>query len=446
MHCRLVPLVIAFCFALNSARIEAVAFEVFVSPQGNDSWSGKLDQPNADESDGPVASLSAARDLVRNYKRKSKNTDEAIIITLRAGTYRLSEPLQFGLADSGSDKVPVVIRAFEGEKPVITGAAEVKGFKTVSPNIHSAALPESIKDPSEVRLVLFQGRRLPMARWPNFDPKKPIDGGWAYVDGQRPSKPSDKIAGETDANKSQFRMRKEDSRKWQNPTDGELFIFTRFNYWNDLVPIAAIDKALGQVELKEPCSYAIRPGDRYFVQGMREELDAPGEWYIDRNAKQILVYSSSDPSKIALEVSATPILFGMRNDASHIRIEGLTLEGSTGTAINVVGAQHCEIVNCTIQHAGDIAGHGIALHDGSHNKVLDCEISDVGCHGVFTSGGDYKTLTRAEHLVQNNHIHHTGVISTHSAAIWLNGVGNSALNNDIHDCPAHGRHDGLWRQ
>lgn len=430
---QLLPLLIVFQLAL-----QADAFEVFVSPQGNDSWSGKLEQPNAEKTDGPVASLPVARDLVRAFKRKNKNPDEAIFITLRAGTYRLSEPLQLGQADSGTEKVPVVIRAFAGEQPIVTGGVEVSGFKNVSPNIHSAALPESLKDASQIRLVLIQGRRLPMARWPNYDAKQPIAGGWAYADGQRTNKPSDKIAGETEANRSQFKMRKDDARRWQKPTEGELFIFTRFNYWNDVVPISAINNATGQIELKEPCTYPIRPGDRYFVQGMREELDAPGEWYVDRDTRQLLIYSSAAPEKIAVEVASTPILIGMRNDASHIRIEGLTMQGANGTAINMIGAQHCEIASCTLQHTGDVAGHGIALHDGEHNHVINCEIFDIGGNGVFTSGGDYKTLKRAEHLIQNNHIHHTGVISTHSGAIWLSGVGNSALNNDIHDCPRMG--------
>ena len=237
---QLLPLLIILQLA-----IQADAFEVFVSPQGNDSWSGKLEQPNAEKTDGPVASLPAARDLVRAFKRKNKNPDEAIFITLRAGTYRLTEPLQLGQADSGTEKAPVVIRAFSGEQPLVTGGVEVSGFKNVSPNIHSAALPESLKDASQIRLILFQGRRLPMARWPNYDAKQPIAGGWAYADGQRTNKPSDKIAGETEANRSQFKMKKEDARRWQKPTDGQVFIFTRFNYWNDVVPISCHQQCHG---------------------------------------------------------------------------------------------------------------------------------------------------------------------------------------------------------
>ncbi len=414
------------------------AFEVFVSPQGDDSWTGTLDQPNAQKTDGPVASLTAARQRVRDHRRKSKDATEAIVITLRAGTYRLSETFQLGQVDSGTDGSPLIVRAYAGERPLVTGAAEVTGFKQVSPNIYSAALPEAIKDPHELRLVLSEGRRLPMARWPNTDPKRPVGGGWSYVDGRRPESPNDKLAGETEANRSKFKLRKSDLRKWQRPTDGELFIFTRFNYWNDLVPLSKFDPVTGQVELAKPCTYEIRPGDRYFVQGMREELDAQGEWYIDKDKRELLIYSDADASRLSVDAAYVPTLIATRSDAHHIRLEGLTLQGATGPAINVSGADHCDIVRCTIEHTGDMTGHGVALQSGEQNRVIDCVIQDIGASGVFTSGGDYKTLKAAGHVVQNNHIHHTGIINAHSGGVWLSGVGNSALNNDIHDCPRTG--------
>src|SRR4051812_14265868 len=83
--------------AVGCANHAAADYEVFVSPQGNDAWSGGLAEPDSAKSDGPVATLQRARDLVRAFKRKvSKEASEPIYITLRGGTYRLSEPLQLG--------------------------------------------------------------------------------------------------------------------------------------------------------------------------------------------------------------------------------------------------------------------------------------------------------------------------------------------------------------
>jgi hypothetical protein len=66
------------CFllaALSRAWLEAVAatpierppdVDFFVSPQGNDMWSGKLADPG--ESDGPFATLPRARDAIRERR------------------------------------------------------------------------------------------------------------------------------------------------------------------------------------------------------------------------------------------------------------------------------------------------------------------------------------------------------------------------------------------
>ncbi|MCC6508180.1 MAG: right-handed parallel beta-helix repeat-containing protein [Pirellulaceae bacterium] len=436
-----VHLCIHLCYSIS----QVAAFELFVSPQGNDAWSGTLSAPNADNSDGPLATLQQARELVRAQKRKLARqaaagvaADNTIIITLRAGVHRLSDTLQLGAADSGTEQSPVLYRAFPNERPVITGAVEVNDFQPDTKGIYKATIPAAIKDPSLIRLVLHQQRRLPNARWPNRDPAQPIAGGWAYADGQRTSKPSDTVPGETAENRSKFMVRKADIRRWQNPSEGELFIFTRYNYWNDVVGIQSVNPATGQLDLKKPCSYDVRPGDRYFVQGLREELDASGEWYVDRQARNLLIYTQAANPKFVLEVVALPVLIGMRAGATDIRFEKLTFEGCTGVAINALDATRCAFIGCTFQHLGDVSGHGLAFYGGQQNKVIGCDIFDIGGSGIYFTGGDYKTLTPAGHIAQNNHIHHTGVITKHSGGIWLSGVGNSALNNEIHDCPRMG--------
>ncbi|MCK4962349.1 MAG: hypothetical protein KAS19_07675, partial [Anaerolineales bacterium] len=43
----------------------AEAVDFYVSPQGNDRWSGRRTRPNKERTDGPVASLAGARDKIR---------------------------------------------------------------------------------------------------------------------------------------------------------------------------------------------------------------------------------------------------------------------------------------------------------------------------------------------------------------------------------------------
>ena len=53
---------------LSAANAEAPknALNLYVALDGNDAWSGRLDKPNADKNDGPLASLDGARIKVRD--------------------------------------------------------------------------------------------------------------------------------------------------------------------------------------------------------------------------------------------------------------------------------------------------------------------------------------------------------------------------------------------
>ena len=73
---------------------------VYVSPSGNDSWSGKLSAPNKAGTDGPVATLERARDAARTIRESSvksqkslKSTDTTFVV-LRGGTYMRSQTFQ----------------------------------------------------------------------------------------------------------------------------------------------------------------------------------------------------------------------------------------------------------------------------------------------------------------------------------------------------------------
>jgi len=56
-------LFLAVTLALAAGR--SLAGTYYVAPDGNDAWSGHLARPNAEKTDGPVASLAGARDAVR---------------------------------------------------------------------------------------------------------------------------------------------------------------------------------------------------------------------------------------------------------------------------------------------------------------------------------------------------------------------------------------------
>src|SRR5437764_10146958 len=78
-----------------AAMLTPVVF--FVSPQGNDAWSGKLADPAGN--DGPFATIERARDAVRALPRV-KDEPQSVRVVLRRGTWFLNQPLEFGPEDS----------------------------------------------------------------------------------------------------------------------------------------------------------------------------------------------------------------------------------------------------------------------------------------------------------------------------------------------------------
>src|SRR5688572_20527283 len=92
----------------NLPLINSAPDAYFVSPQGRDAWSGKLADPNASMTDGPVATLSKAAQLARD--------DSAIdTVVMRGGTYQPNKVTLLA-ADGGLN-----IKAFGDEAPVLDG-------------------------------------------------------------------------------------------------------------------------------------------------------------------------------------------------------------------------------------------------------------------------------------------------------------------------------------
>ncbi|MGD0093924.1 MAG: right-handed parallel beta-helix repeat-containing protein, partial [Planctomycetota bacterium] len=124
--------------------------------------------------------------------------------------------------------------------------------------------------------------------------------------------------------------------------------------------------------------------------------------------------------------------------AAHIHIQGFTIECCEGTAITLKDTTACLIAGNTIRNAGDYNGSGVSVDGGLNNGVAGNDIYEIGSHGIQLGGGDRKTLTPAGNYADNNYIHHVGVYYKQGCGISMDGVGNRASHNLIHDGPRMG--------
>lgn len=105
--------------------------DFFVSPTGNDNWSGRLPDSNTTQTDGPLKTLVAVRDKIRQLQAAAPNTGE-IHVYLRGGKYYPDGPLELTKEDGGSQKAPVIYAAYPGETVRLIAGKEVKVFTPVT--------------------------------------------------------------------------------------------------------------------------------------------------------------------------------------------------------------------------------------------------------------------------------------------------------------------------
>ncbi len=426
------PLTLLICLLILTAGALAAPVDVFVSTSGDDAWSGTLAAPNAGNTDGPFATLARARDEVRKLKAAGKLAQGATV-HVRQGTYRLTEPVRLGAEDSGTPGAPVVWRAFEKEPVTLAASLPVTGFGPWKGEILVADLKGTPLEKVAFRQLFFGGQRQTMARYPNVDPDDPHFGQWAYVLDAEPAPAtnlsvSDNIA----AVKDHFTATSDVIKPaWEKVVQAEIAIHPAYGWAWNIVPIKSVDDETDTINLARPVSYGLMVGDRYFVQNLLAELDAPGEWYLDRDESKLYFWPPADISSAEVSAPVTDSLFVIEK-AADITVRGFTLEQCSGTAVALSDCARCLVGGCTIRNTGSWA---VSIAGGRESGAQGNDIYATGAGGVNINAGDRKTLTRGDCFADNNYIHHIAAFQrTYNTGVNLNGVGNRASHNLIHDC------------
>ena len=414
----------------------AAPVTVYVSPGGSDAASGLRLQ-------APVATAAKAVEIARAAR---KGSAEGYKIVLRGGTYYLSQTLAFGPEDSGTEAAPTQLVAFKGERVRLVAGRDLgkENWQPWKGEIRQLDL-KTIGLGGKVFRQLFFGReRQPMARTPNFDPADPHGGKWALTE-----------AAVEKGSKRLFQYAAGDMKPWADLSQAEVFIFNSYNYYNTCDPLVSVDpeKRIARLGMDADGPIVGEGAERYFVQGILDELDAPGEWYLDHKTSILYFWppksasGTAAPTREAMEVPLAEHVIAL-DQAKNMLVEGLTIEVSEGGAIDMHGATGCRVVRCQVGHCGvglQIGGWatwedqcGVGIYDCTNCGAVGNDIYDTGSHGVKLTGGDRQTLTPGGNYAENNHIWHTGVFWAQGCGSRVEGVGNRFSRNTVHDCPRMG--------
>ena len=394
----------------------AESIVLYVATNGNDQWSGAL--ADAKDGDGPFATLGRAQDEVRKLIA-SGPLAAPVTVFVRGGTYELPATFTLGPEDSGTENCPVVYRAYEGERPLLVGARKITGFKPFKGKIMQASLKGTELEGVVFRQLFFKGERMVMARYPNKDPEDPHFGTWAHVQ-------------EIDITgvKDHFTYTKDVEKNWTKVQHAQICIHPAYDWAWNIIPIKSVDREQSRIYLARNVSYDIRIGDRYFVQNLLEELDTPGEWYLDRDTSTLYFWPPAELSEGDVLAPVMPTVVRMEG-ANHVTVRGFIIEACDGDAVQIQDCEHCVVAQSVVRNCG---AWGIRIAGGHKSGAIGNDIYATGAGGISLAGGDRKTLERGGNFATNNYIHHIAEFAkTYNTGINVRGVGNVASHNLIHD-------------
>ncbi|RYX83409.1 PDZ domain-containing protein [bacterium] len=361
---------VALNFALFAPRL--MADEFFVQPTGSDSNPGTLKKP--------FATLQRAQQAVRKIAGR-----KPVTVSVRSGTYYLSDTLVLTAQDSGTAKNPVVYRAYRDEKPVISGGSRLNlKWEPYQNGILKAAVPAGTTSDQ----LFVNGERQMMARYPNYNPNERIFNGWA-PDAFSPER----------------------AARWADPKGG--FIHAMHSHmWGDYHYEITGKKESGEVTYIGGWQNNRQMGmhrDYRFVENIFEELDAPGEWFLNSNTNTLYFYPPAglDLSKATVESVRLRHLIELRGDKQNpvrfVSFRGLTFRHAArtfmdnkepllrsdwttyrGGAIFFNGAEDCALEGCFLDQLG---GNSVFVNNYNRRIVVrTCRIEGGGAGGVVFVG------------------------------------------------------------
>jgi len=308
------------------ATISRAELAFYVSPSGNDvSGHGSATQP--------WQSVAKARDHIRSSGANTNQSDE-IVVYLRGGRYELTNTLEFTTADSAASGFFITYRSYPGEQAVVSGGKPVTGWMPVPGQSYwVASVPTNAGFADYFRQLYVNGVR---ARRASSDWIKGAD----YFDDPATLQTCDGIAfAPTNGLKSYFNLR-------------DLRLLHISYYAVDEFPIVSVatNSASGFIELGLQQPYCQLCYDRFgwgpsddpnlfaatnwwMVVNAFEELDEPGEWYLDRVTAQVFYYPYSFEEMTTVEVYAPVIETLLRftgsstsNKVRNLRFQEITFE------------------------------------------------------------------------------------------------------------------------
>ena len=170
---------------------------------------------------------------------------------------------------------------------------------------------------------------------------------------------------------------------------------------------------------------------------MKEELDAPGEWYQDVEGQKLYFLPPKSLDGTVVTVPTVDVILNFRN-VTNVVLRGLELTCAEARAIQLTDCEQVAIEKSLVHDLGYFSGAGISIRNGHNCTVRGCDLWNLGGHGVEVYAGDKVQMDKCNHTVDNCYVHHVGQFNRHGIGLMLGSCGVTLSHNLIHDMPRCG--------
>lgn len=347
---------------------------IFVSPDGHDGNPGTAALP--------LRTFRAAQLTARELKKKISGE---LSVYFRAGTYYLPETIVFTPEDSGKQNAPITYLPYPGERVILSGGNRIEpAWTPYRDGIMQTAVPPG----TDTDQLFVNGQRQILARYPNYDPNAKYLNGWA----------ADAISPER-------------VKRWADPSGGYIHALQEFLWGSLSYEITGKDANddLTYVGGWQMNRRAQMHKEYRCVENIFEELDAPGEWFLDKKKNILYFYPPAglDLKNAVVEVVRLKHLVEMRGTSqspvkwislcNFIYRHALRTFMETrepllrsdwciyrGGALFFTGTEDCRIERCFFDQLG-----GNCIFVSNYNRrfyAIGCHLADACANGIAFVG------------------------------------------------------------